>query len=281
MGQSSEFESLETTDDIKAINFHVLTIFPEMFHSPFNEGITSKAIKNGIVNIFLHDIRVTALDKHRTVDDYPFGGGPGMLFKPEPIFNSVEAVKQTYTIAANTPTILLSPQGQQFTHQKALELSKKSDLILICGRYEGFDERIREKLATEEISIGDFVLSGGEIAAMSVIDAVSRLVPNVVGSKESTENDSFSEGLLQFPQYTRPANFRGMRVPNVLLSGDHNKIREWRRRESLLRTFRRRPDLSNKITLTENERALVCKYRTIRSQSDTVVNPSEPVQGES
>ena len=256
-------------DDIKSITFHVITIFPEMFHSPFNEGVTGKAIKNGIVNIFLHDIRDESHDNHRTVDDYPFGGGPGMLLKPEPIYNSVESVKKNHIIPDDTPIILLSPQGQQFTHRKAVELSKKSDLILICGRYEGFDERIRENLATEEVSIGDFVLSGGEIVAMSVIDAVSRLIPKVVGSTESTENDSFSEGLLQFPQYTRPSNFRGMEVPNVLISGNHAKINEWRRRKSLLRTLERRPDLLNRATLTEKESALIRKYRQRMEQADT------------
>ena len=257
MDQSSEPENLKNAGDQKSINFHILTIFPEMFYSPFDQGIISKAINNGRINIFLHDIRDKAVDKHGSVDDYPFGGGPGMLLKPEPIFNSIESIKKDHQINNNSPIILLSPQGQQFTHTKALEFSKKSDLILICGRYEGFDERIREKLATEEISIGDFILSGGEIAAMSVIDAVSRLVPDVLGSKESSENDSFSDGLLQFPQYTRPSSFRGMQVPSVLLSGNHSKIRKWRRIQSILKTLKTRPDLLKNIRLTTEEQSMI------------------------
>lgn len=275
MDKPSELENLKTSGGIRSINFHIVTIFPKMFYSPFNEGIIGKAIKNGRINVFLHDIRDTAVDKHRTVDDYPFGGGPGMLFKPEPIFNSIEAIKKDYPINNDSPIVLLSPQGQQFTHTKALEFSRKSNLILICGRYEGFDERIRKKLATEEISLGDFVLSGGEVAAMSVIDAVSRLVPDVLGSNESSENDSFSNGLLQFPQYTRPSSFQGMKVPSILLSGDHNKIKEWRRKQSLLRTLKTRPDLLKNITLTGEEQAMVAKYTAVVKKKGTDKTSSE------
>ena len=216
-----------------------------MFTSVLAEGIIARAINEGIINICLYDIREHTRDRHRTVDDYPFGGGPGMLMKPEPVFRAVESLWERSRVPLNSPVILMTPQGRPFKHSVAKELSSQSDLILICGRYEGFDERIREDLATDEISIGDYVLSGGEIAAMVIVDAVSRMIPGVVGAPESIENDSFFSGLLQFPQYTRPATYRGKNVPEILLSGNHPEIEKWRREQAINRTNKRRPDLHN------------------------------------
>ena len=235
------------------MRFHVLTLFPEMFASPFSESIIGRARKNGLVEIRLHNIRDYAEDRHRTVDDYPFGGGPGMVMKIEPILKAADALRASASLSNETPVILLSPQGRTFTQAVAERLSHNTDLVLICGRYEGVDERVRQHVATDEISIGDYVLSGGELPAMVVIDAVSRLVPGVVGSSASTGHDSFTTGLLQHPHYTRPARFRDWAVPDVLLSGDHAEIAHWRRRESLRRTFLRRPDLLESAQLSEND----------------------------
>ena len=232
--------------------FHVLTIFPAMFVSPFSEGIMARAISNELVEVRPHDIRDYAPDRHRTVDDYPFGGGPGMLMKAAPLFDAVEAARSTAR-SADCPVILLSPQGRPLTQAVVEELARLPEMVLVCGRYEGVDERVREHLATDEISIGDYVLSGGELAAMVLIDAVSRLLPGVVGSIASTEDDSFTTGLIQHPQYTRPAEYRGWRVPDTLLSGNHAEIARWRRRESLRKTLRRRPDLLEAAELTDDD----------------------------
>ena len=232
--------------------FHVLTIFPAMFVSPFSEGIMARAISNELVEVRPHDIRDYAPDRHRTVDDYPFGGGPGMLMKAAPLFDAVEAARSTAR-SADCPVILLSPQGRPLTQAVVEELARVPEMVLVCGRYEGVDERVREHLATDEISIGDYVLSGGELAAMVLIDAVSRLLPGVVGSIASTEDDSFTTGLIQHPQYTRPAEYRGWRVPDTLLSGNHAEIARWRRRESLRKTLRRRPDLLEAAELTDDD----------------------------
>ena len=232
--------------------FHVLTIFPAMFVSPFSEGIMARAISNELVEVRPHDIRDYAPDRHRTVDDYPFGGGPGMLMKAAPLFDAVEAARSTAR-SADCPVILLSPQGRPLTQAVVEELARLPEMVLVCGRYEGVDERVREHLATDEISIGDYVLSGGELAAMVLIDAVSRLLPGVVGSIASTEDDSFTTGLIQHPQYTRPAEYRGWRVPDTLLSGNHAEIARWRRRESLRKTLRRRPDLLETAELTDDD----------------------------
>ena len=232
--------------------FHVLTIFPAMFVSPFSEGIVARAISNELVEVRPHDIRDYAPDRHRTVDDYPFGGGPGMLMKAAPLFDAVEAARSTAR-SADCPVILLSPQGRPLTQSVVEELARVPEMVLVCGRYEGVDERVREHLATDEISIGDYVLSGGELAAMVLIDAVSRLLPGVVGSIASTEDDSFTTGLIQHPQYTRPAEYRGWRVPDTLLSGNHAEIARWRRRESLRKTLRRRPDLLEAAELTDDD----------------------------
>jgi tRNA (guanine37-N1)-methyltransferase len=230
----------------------ILTIFPGMFRGPFEESIVKRAVEKGIVQIFLHDIREYASDKHRTVDDYPFGGGQGMLMKPEPLFAAVEDVQGQAT--ERGPIVLLTPQGRLFDQKVATELARHDRLVLICGHYEGVDARVYEHLATDEISIGDYVLSGGELAAMVVVDAVVRQIPGVLGSPLSSADDSFAEGLLEYPQYTRPADFRGMSVPEVLLSGNHGEIALWRRQQSLLRTARRRPDLLIHADLTKEEK---------------------------
>jgi tRNA (guanine37-N1)-methyltransferase len=230
----------------------ILTIFPGMFRGPFEESIVKRAVEKGIVQIFLHDIREYASDKHRTVDDYPFGGGQGMLMKPEPLFAAVEDVQGQ--AAERGPIVLLTPQGRLFDQKVAVELARHDRLVLICGHYEGVDARVHEHLATDEISIGDYVLSGGELAAMVVVDAVVRQIPGVLGSPLSSADDSFAGGLLEYPQYTRPADFRGMNVPEVLLSGNHGEIALWRRQQSLLRTARRRPDLLIHADLTKEER---------------------------
>jgi tRNA (guanine37-N1)-methyltransferase len=230
----------------------ILTIFPGMFRGPFEESIVKRAVEKELVQIFLHDIRDYASDKHRTVDDYPFGGGQGMLMKPEPLFAAVEDVQGQ--AAERGPIVLLTPQGRLFDQKVAVELARHDRVILICGHYEGVDARVHEHLATDEISIGDYVLSGGELAAMVVVDAVVRQIPGVLGSPLSSADDSFAEDLLEYPQYTRPADFRGMNVPEVLLSGNHGEIALWRRQQSLLRTARRRPDLLIHADLTKEEK---------------------------
>jgi tRNA (guanine37-N1)-methyltransferase len=222
----------------------VLTLFPEMFESPLRHSILKRVQEAGIVNIVLTNIRDFAIDKYKKVDDKPYGGGPGMVMMPGPIFACFEYVEKLSPQKGRV--ILLTPQGQKFNQAKAIELSKEKRLILISGRYEGFDERIRTGLGAEQISTGDYVLSGGELAVMAVIDAVVRLLPGALGGEGSAKDDSFSEstgGGLEYPQYTRPEVFRGMKVPDVLLSGDHNKIAEWRRQQALERTKKQRPDL--------------------------------------
>ena len=228
----------------------VLTIFPEFFKEVFDFGIIRRARIAGIVDIDVRDIRSYATDKHRMTDDRPFGGGDGMVMKPEPIFNAIEDILGTTDRASfpeRTRVVLLSPQGRRFDQECATEVAEDVDhLILICGRYEGVDERVSEALVTHEISIGDYVLSGGEPAAVVVTDATVRLLPNALGSETSAVNDSFSSGLLDYPHYTRPAEYRGMVVPEVLLSGDHAKVEEWRRQKALERTEARRKDLLDK-----------------------------------
>lgn len=230
----------------------ILTIFPGMFQGPLQESILKKAQEKGILEINAVDIRAFSTDKHRRVDDYPYGGGVGMVMKPEPIFAAWEAVTAGVK-GKKRKTILLCPQGEVFTQRKAEELANYEHLILICGHYEGVDERVRQLLADEEISIGDYILTGGEIPAMVIVDAVARLIPGVVGTYSSVKQDTFSDGLLEYPQYTRPRVFQGYEVPEVLLSGNHEEIRKWRRQESLLRTKQRRPDLLKKACLTEED----------------------------
>ena len=238
----------------------ILTLFPEMFQSPFSTGIFKRAVDHKLVSINLHNIRGYTYDKHRTVDDYPYGGGPGMVLKPEPIFEAVESIKsEIYPEGGSNklPIILLTPQGRPFSQPIARELSRYSHLILICGHYEGIDERVREYLVTDEISIGDYVLTGGELPAMVVIDAVVRLLPGVLGSEASPLDESHSNGLLEYPQYTRPEVYRGWSVPEVLLSGNHAQIAKWRREQVIRRTLERRPDLLEKTNLCQEERQLV------------------------
>ena len=243
------------------MRFHILTLFPSMFESPFAEGIIGRAQKTGLVEILTYDIRDHADTPHRSVDDYAFGGGPGMVMKPEPVFRAVEAARSSGAVGLDAPVVLLSPRGRRLTQQVVEELAAHEDLMMVCGRYEGVDERVRRHLATDEISVGDFVLSGGELAAMVLVESVSRLVPGVVGSAESTQNDSFTTGLLQHPLYTRPAEYRGWPVPDVLLSGNHAGITQWRREESLRATLHRRPELLDSADLSEEDRAFLDKLR--------------------
>ena len=246
------------------MRFHVITIFPGMFDSPFSEGIFQRARERHLIDLTVHDLRDYAHDRHRTVDDYSFGGGPGMVMKPEPLFEAVESLQASGAVQPQSRLVLMSPQGRRLSQTFAEELAEESEIVLICGRYEGIDERVRQHLASDEISIGDYVLGGGELAAMVVIEAVSRLVPGVVGSAESTVSESFSTEVLEYPQYTRPADFRGWIVPDTLLSGNHGEIARWRRRESLRRTFERRPDLLGMASLSEEDREFVKNLRSSR-----------------
>ncbi len=230
----------------------ILSLFPGMFRGPFDESIIKRAVEAGVVSIHLHDIRNWASGRHRVCDDYPFGGGPGMLMKPEPVFAATEAVLEM--APERGPVILLTPLGRRFDHQTALELSREQRLVFLCGHYEGVDARVHEHLVTGEISIGDYVLSGGELAAMVVVDAVVRHLPGALGSPESAQEESFAEGLLEAPHYTRPPEFRGWAVPEVLLSGHHAEIAKWRRRRNLLFTAQRRPDLLARTELTAEDR---------------------------
>ncbi len=221
-----------------------------MFEGVFSGGVLKRAIQKGLLEIEVHNLRDFTTDKHRQVDDRPYGGEEGMVFKPEPIFAAVEKVRRS----PQSPVYLLSPQGRRLDFRLAEELARHSQVILICGRYEGVDERVSENLASGEISIGDYILTGGELAAMVVVDAASRFVPGVVGKQESVRHDSFFEGRLDYPQYTRPRDFRGMKVPQVLFSGDHKKIETWRRKKALEKTRKRRPDLLEHRTLTPEEK---------------------------
>jgi len=235
------------------MHIDILCLFPEMFTSPLKESIIKRAREQELVNITVHNIRDYTHDKHHTVDDYPYGGGPGMVLKPEPIFEAAEAVKQQLGVG-EMPIILLTPQGRLFSQSVARELSLHPYLMLVCGHYEGLDERVCEHLATDGISIGDYVLSGGELAALVVVDAVVRLIPGVLGSQDSAGSDSHSNGLLEYPQYTRPDVYQDWQVPPVLLSGNHGEIAQWRRHQAILRTAKRRPDLLEKGNLCNEER---------------------------
>lgn len=230
----------------------IFCLFPEIFASPLDQSIIKRARERKLVNIVLHNIRDYTHDKHCTVDDYPYGGGPGMVLKPEPVFEAVETIKQQLGVS-EVPIILLSPQGRLFSQSVARELAIHSHFMLICGHYEGLDERVPEHLASDEISIGDYVLSGGELAALVVVDSVVRLIPRVLGSPNSVGSDSHSNGLLEYPQYTRPQVYRGWSVPSVLLSGNHGEIAAWRRRQTILRTAKRRPELLKKANLGDEE----------------------------
>ncbi len=237
------------------LNIYVLTLFPEFFESPFSVSIIKRACDKGLVKIELTDIRDFSHDKHRKVDDYPYGGGCGMVMKPEPIFEAVEYVDKKIN-AKNRRIILLSPQGKIFNQSLAQDLSKEENLVFICGHYEGIDERVKT-IVTDEISIGDFILTGGEVPALAIVDAVIRLVPGVLGSSESPHDESFCNGLLEYPQYTRPQVYRNLKVPDVLLSGNHKEIELYRRKEALKKTREKRPDLFNKLELKNNDNRLL------------------------
>ncbi|QGG53846.1 tRNA (guanosine(37)-N1)-methyltransferase TrmD [Lysinibacillus pakistanensis] len=239
------------------MNIHVLSLFPDMFAGVFGASILKKAQEKGAVQLEVTDIRAFSGNKHNQVDDYPYGGGAGMVLKPEPMFSAVE----TITAGKSPRIILMCPQGERFTQRKAEELAREKELVFLCGHYEGYDERIRQHLVTDEISIGDFVLTGGELGAMTVIDSVVRLLPGVLGQEESHIQDSFSTGLLEHPHYTRPADFRGMKVPDVLLSGNHAKIEQWREEQSLKRTLERRPDLLENYPLTDKQKVYIEKLK--------------------
>ena len=237
------------------MKFDIVTIFPKMVEGPLAEGIVSRGIANGLLDVRVHDLRAFTTDRHRVVDDMPFGGGPGMVLKPEPLFRAVESISAER--GRPGAVVLTSPDGERLTQRTAERLRDLEHVVILCGRYEGVDDRVRAELATDEISIGDYVLSGGELPALVIVDAVSRLVPGVVGDEQSVARDTFAKGLLDFPQYTRPADFEGRAVPPVLLSGNHKEIERWRRREALTRTLDRRPDLLDKADLDEEDRAIL------------------------
>ena len=265
------------------MTFEIVTIFPDFFRGPLDYGIVRRAREAGLIEISLHDLRNFTTDKHRTVDDRPFGGGEGMVLKPEPLFACVESLKvvpreRRMGRAAAESVILLSPQGEMFTQAVAQDLAAKQRIVLICGRYEGVDERVAEGLADREISVGDYVLSGGELAAAVIVDTVTRLVPGALGNEASAQQESFtaaakssaegpdstcgSGGLLDYPHYTRPAEFRGMSAPDVLIGGNHEQIRKWRRRKALEKTLRNRPDLLVLEKLSEEDRRLLAEIRS-------------------
>ena len=237
------------------MRFHVVTLFPTIFPGPLGESVTGRAMNQGIFSVCVHDLRQHGEGRHLIVDDSPFGGGPGMVLKPGPLTAAIRATRaELAPDSRRTPVVLLDPQGAPFTQAIAARLAVEADVVFVCGHYEGVDERVREGEITEELSVGDFVLTGGELAALVVMDAVARLIPGALGGEGSGEMDSFAGGVLQYPHYTRPADFEGSRPPEVLLSGDHAKVGAWRRQQSLLRTLRRRPDLLLRAPLTPTER---------------------------
>ena len=245
------------------MQFEVFTLLPEVFPSYLDTSILKRARERGLITVNVHNIRDYTHDKHHTTDDQPYGGGGGMVMKPEPVFEAIETVLGLASppsmpeVESNIPIILLTPQGRVFNQSIAKELSQYKKIALLCGRYEGIDERIRENLVTDQISIGDYVLTGGELPALILIDAVSRLLPDVLGDPTGAEDDSHAMGLLEYPHYTRPPEFRGNKVPDVLLSGDHKKIDKWRREQALLRTYQKRPDMLEKAELTKEDKKFV------------------------
>lgn len=237
------------------MQFDIFTILPEVFPPYLESSILQRARQRGLIDVRVHNIRDYTHDKHHTTDDTPYGGGGGMVMKPEPVFEAVEAVLGTSPSRDKVvPVILLTPQGRVFNQRVAEEFSRHERIALLCGRYEGVDERIREHLVTDEISVGDYVLTGGELPALVIIDALSRLIPGVLGDPEGAQDDSHSMGLLEYPHYTRPPEFRGWSVPEILLSGDHGKIERWRREQALLRTLNKRPDMLEKANLSETDK---------------------------
>lgn len=240
------------------VKFDVLSIFPEMFSSPLNFSLLKKAQEKGLLSISLHDIRNWADDKHKMTDDAPYGGGCGMVMKVEPVEKALSAIRNP---EGSSIVVLMTPQGEVLNQKIAAELAEKNNIVIICGRYEGIDERIRKHLVDREISIGDYILTGGELPAMILIDAVCRHIPDVLGNPESAKNESFCENLLEYPQYTRPAEYKGWPVPEVLLSGNHAEIELWRRKESLKKTYQRRPDLLEKVKLSSQDKKILDKIK--------------------
>jgi tRNA (guanine37-N1)-methyltransferase len=246
------------------VKFDIVTIFPRMFDGPTREGILGRAIERGLVDLKVVDLRDFTDDRHRTVDDVAYGGGPGMVLKPAPMFRAIDHVRETRGEPA--AVVLTSPQGRPFCQADAVRLSRCGHVVVLCGRYEGIDERVRDQVATEELSIGDYVLTGGELPAMVLLDAVVRLLPGAVGDEQSVELDSFTRGLLDYPHYTRPAEFRGFKVPDVLLSGHHEQVRRWRQRQAVARTLARRPELLAAAELDDEERAIVRELMQARQK---------------
>jgi tRNA (guanine37-N1)-methyltransferase len=234
------------------MKFHILTLFPEMFAGFLSSSIIGRAVENGLLEVELHNIRDYAVDRHKTVDDAPYGGGAGMVMKVEPLARAIDSVK---SLAPEARLLLSSPRGVRFSQKLAAQFAAGGDVIIVCGRYEGIDERVAELYGAEEVSLGDFVMTGGELAAMAIIDTVGRLLPGVLGCEDSAGDDSFAAGLLEYPHYTRPPEFRGLHVPEVLLSGNHAAIAKWRRKQSLQRTRDVRPDLFSKAAVPEREAA--------------------------
>lgn len=265
-GESTSAEVQEPAAVASALRFDIVTIFPGMIAPTLREGVVARGIDAGVIDVALHDLRDFTTDRHRVVDDTPFGGGPGMVMKPEPFFRALAHIRATR--GAPAAVVLPSPQGRPFSHAEALALRDRRHIVVLCGRYEGIDDRVREALATDEISIGDYVLSGGELAAMVMLDAVARLVPGVVGDERSVQEDSFATALLDHPHYTRPAEFEGRKVPAVLLSGHHAEIERWRRREALRQTLLRRPDLLETAPLDAEQRAMLRTLREAREERE-------------
>ncbi|AOM83208.1 tRNA (guanosine(37)-N1)-methyltransferase TrmD [Salisediminibacterium beveridgei] len=247
------------------MNISILTLFPEMFTGVFGQSILNSAAEKGIVSFDVVNFRDYSKDKHQRVDDYPYGGGGGMVLTPQPMFDAVEDLK--HRTSGEPRVVLLCPQGEVYTQQKAEEFAREEQLILLCGHYEGYDERIRQELVTDEVSIGDYVLTGGEIGAMAIADSVTRLLPGALGNETSAVTDSHSTGLLEHPHYTRPSEFRGMAVPDILLSGHHKNIETWRRREALRRTLERRPDMLENIQLDDEERSFLQNLKNEKESS--------------
>jgi tRNA (guanine37-N1)-methyltransferase len=241
------------------MKFDIVTIFPRMVEAGLAEGVISRGVERGLLDVKVHDLREYTVDRHRSVDDVPYGGGPGMVMKPEPLARAVEDIRARR--GDPDTVVLLSPQGRRFTQGEAARMSRLRHVALLCGRYEGMDERIRTLVATEELSIGDYVLSGGELPALVIVDAISRLVPGVVGDTRSVEEDSFSRGLLDHPHYTRPSEFSGAKVPEVLMSGHHEQVRRWRKKTAIQRTLERRPELLDTAAMDDEERALLDEIR--------------------
>lgn len=249
------------------MNIDILTLFPEMFSGPFDASMIKRAREKGIININLINIRDFSQNKHHTVDDTPFGGGAGMVMAPEPVFTCLDHLRELRGGDLGR-VVMMCPQGETFTQSLAKELAVSENLVFLCGHYEGIDERVRERLVTDEVSIGDYVLTGGELPAMVVVDAVARMIPGVLGEAASAEDDSFYHGLLEYPHYTKPREYRGMAVPEVLLSGHHENIRKWRRRQSILRTLERRPELLEQAALNQEDKVVIKELIGRLSQLD-------------